>query len=924
MGAIVSSQQSGHGRPASAQVPKLEQAGADRPTSAPPSLMLSAERTVDVARRREALSRVDDLRDECAQAQQPARFACAISPEQEMQLERMVGEALVDQVMYEGQGTFSSSLPCSPPKHPRVPLSRPFGTCPKAGGSGVLMHVRMLSGVLASLSGDDAATVLQDVQRGDGALSGMLRLQASSHGIDLTSTSTLSLSRPRSSMPSTSRSAASEDEEAERQRARDLKRVSAAEGRETRVRMQSGRSDASDQNERQLEEALVLSGVQEQESKEKHRMSADVLAHFARDRSRVMSRAKDALLEKLKTSGSTGHELQADTHHGPDQAPRQDLEQEELAAESSAPSPSSRQPPEEDLGGEQRTSSHHRGLLDPLTPAELEEADAMVADIMQEATDLMSQLPEQHLQGVLEEVNRGHSPVAQLFREHLALREHARMEDLAACEDGLDEILREGEALLQRLPDGDARALFQILDYTPRSDSEPNPHPHSSNNNAVVCALRAHARQVEDDALVEAEAMLASEGLIDSILDAAVVSDSVEALLEEGQALLDQLPDTAAKDVLEDLQRATSPVADLLRNKSASPDLILHTSLRLGGLVPYGGSGKEVQVGKEGEEEVQEPEVMNSGRAALMDMLEESDKLLGALPSPHARDLLHVLETSETLLSGAIRNPHAAAAAFEADVSARAVAAARGAHEDRAETAGVQGASCAGDAAEVIPAAVTMQGQLDERFAPEEEAADIEEKIPQPAQEAAGSAVVRDGVGRIQIEDGLTRLKLSPREGKWTPIALVVDAMGRPVLEDGLARRYLGDDGLSRRWLCGKVLWRNASVMVVEEAKVGAEEETRPSTVDSWAQTNAEQQHRATQHDLVSEDAETQVVTLRVLCPRIIRVFATRVSGVCLPFATCSNCQLNFVSSRRCHRGRLLLSLRGSGISSAQPKWRKL
>lgn len=111
MGAIVSSQLSRHDRPASARLQRPEQTGGeadDRPTSAPPSLILSTERSVDVARRREALARVDDLRaEQTAQQSRPLR---AISPEQEMQLERMVGEALVDQVLYEGEGKLQTRL----------------------------------------------------------------------------------------------------------------------------------------------------------------------------------------------------------------------------------------------------------------------------------------------------------------------------------------------------------------------------------------------------------------------------------------------------------------------------------------------------------------------------------------------------------------------------------------------------------------------------------------------------------------------------------------------------------------------------------------------------------------------------------------------------------------------------------------------
>ena len=109
MGAIVSGPRRRE-RPASASAscgqPLVQE---HRPASAPPSLILSADRAVDVARRREALERVDEAQQaERARATQDkgkaVRFTRAISPEQAMQLDRMVGEALVDQVLYEGQG----------------------------------------------------------------------------------------------------------------------------------------------------------------------------------------------------------------------------------------------------------------------------------------------------------------------------------------------------------------------------------------------------------------------------------------------------------------------------------------------------------------------------------------------------------------------------------------------------------------------------------------------------------------------------------------------------------------------------------------------------------------------------------------------------------------------------------------------------
>ena len=106
MGAIVSAPR--HRRPASASAPcQRPLVREDRPASAPPSLILSADRAVDVARRREALQRVDEAKEREHATQDEgnaARFTRAISPQQAMQLDRMVGEALVDQVLHEGQG----------------------------------------------------------------------------------------------------------------------------------------------------------------------------------------------------------------------------------------------------------------------------------------------------------------------------------------------------------------------------------------------------------------------------------------------------------------------------------------------------------------------------------------------------------------------------------------------------------------------------------------------------------------------------------------------------------------------------------------------------------------------------------------------------------------------------------------------------
>lgn len=151
MGGIVSSQR--RKRPESAQSARKDDAGAQmvsrgpaqsRPTSAPPALVIAAERDVEMERREQAIRRVQDLQDERVKGSQVGRgqdrSTAAISPEQAIRLDRKINEALVDQMLHEGQGMFERLAP------------------------------------------DDAATLLKSV---GGPLAGALRLQASSKGFDL-------------------------------------------------------------------------------------------------------------------------------------------------------------------------------------------------------------------------------------------------------------------------------------------------------------------------------------------------------------------------------------------------------------------------------------------------------------------------------------------------------------------------------------------------------------------------------------------------------------------------------------------------------------------------------------------------------------------------------------------------------------------
>jgi len=62
----------------------------------------------------------------------------------------------------------------------------------------------------------------------------------------------------------------------------------------------------------------------------------------------------------------------------------------------------------------------------------------------------------------------------------------------------------QGEALLRLLPDDDAKTLLQLVDS-------------SRNNNAVVGALRVRVRCVEEDAVFQAEALLAAQTLVSTV-----------------------------------------------------------------------------------------------------------------------------------------------------------------------------------------------------------------------------------------------------------------------------------------------------------------------------------------------------------------------------------------------------------------------
>jgi hypothetical protein len=121
----------------------------------------------------------------------------------------------------------------------------------------------------------------------------------------------------------------------------------------------------------------------------------------------------------------------------------------------------------------------------------------------------------------------------------------------------VDAMLREGEALLALLPDTEAKSLVQVVD---------------NSSNALLRALRSRAQSAEEDALYQAELLLAAESVVGTAVDAAIVADDLESVFYEGETLLSRLPDSAARSVLEDIYRearATSgggvAVTDMLR-----------------------------------------------------------------------------------------------------------------------------------------------------------------------------------------------------------------------------------------------------------------------------------------------------------------------------------------------------------------------
>jgi len=327
--------------------------------------------------------------------------------------------------------------------------------------------------------------------------------------------------------------------------------------------------------------------------------------------------------------------------------------------------------------------------------------DQMVATMFQPlkeaGTRLLHALPKERLDNLLNDVQCSTSPVAEAIRAQLLAHEHARVleEDQQQHDDQLlEDILLEGELLLRLLPDHSAQRLLQILDYTPRTDNVSGDALHSCNQNPVVTVLRAHSHLVEEDALFQADALLAGTTLASTVVDEVMGSHDnyVDGLLEEGENLLSPMnlfPDSGAKGVV---QRP-------------------HVMLQLGGVARYDEC-------REQEEEQVEARVrpstacyratLEAGGQDIMQMLKESERLLGALPSPHARSLLYVLEHSYTPLSGALRtlcNRHGVAnvANFDSALATPANLTAATVVAGREE-------SCSGDAADTLGRPVVEDG----------------------------------------------------------------------------------------------------------------------------------------------------------------------------------------------------------------------
>jgi len=448
-------------------------------------------------------------------------------------------------------------------------------------------------------------------------------------------------------------SVSSDSSEVERMRARQTKR--GVTGRERHARPWSWRSEASNPDEKYLERTAVVQQVLDKESSEGICFTADALALLSKRRADDAA-TRDAA-RKIQRFLATQLDKRAQARKEAEQARRKEEEDAARRIQRFLAKLLAKRAQARKAAEQARREEEELSMNATLTAAELDEAEQIVADVVEsDSRELVEQ---------------------------------------AACEQRLDDILREGELLLQLLPDSDARALLQIIDYTPRVDAETRAHAHSSNNNPVVSALRSQVYNAEEDALLQAEALLAVQSSDAEVQDRGNADEDVDALLTEGASLLSLPPASDADEVVADMQCAVSPIAkalaspDAIRRKYIDESFTLdssHATSPIKVILPYLESP-----GQEGTDaESQQAQVagrpttahcnaiMDAGGEGLVRIFSESERLLGALPSPHARSLLQDFETAKNPVAGALRTFHnrqdivrAAVSYFGADSDAR-------------------------------------------------------------------------------------------------------------------------------------------------------------------------------------------------------------------------------------------------------------
>jgi hypothetical protein len=308
-----------------------------------------------------------------------------------------------------------------------------------------------------------------------------------------------------------------------------------------------------------------------------------------------------------------------------------------------------------------------RSLLPTFTAAELEEADSLVGDVMKEAGQLVSHLSEEQAQQVLDGLKQGVRPVAQRPRDQMVIQELERMreEDEVVQQHALDDVLREGEALLNALPHADAIALLQEV-------------KRSSNKSPVAVALRTHARAVEEDAIFQAEALLYGEQMVEAVLNQAAsedkrvvyqeeekvaVVDELDTVLREGELVLEALRDEAAFSILEHIKRPQTPLGEMLRRRltpaytrdtlTYTRDTPVYTRDAVGRIILEDGSRRVIpplseggwEAGKEIDREralarLSSPDELGSGAAAAVGDDDEmfDDEMFEQQPSASARE----------------------------------------------------------------------------------------------------------------------------------------------------------------------------------------------------------------------------------------------------------------------------------------------